>query len=72
MCTLKFGSSHILSDNGSKFKNKLFAQVAPALGVKQVFSFLIILEAMGALKIYIVFYRYLYVNMHNQNLNGMK
>ena len=68
----KFGSPHILSDNGSKFKNKLFAQVAPALGVKQVFSSLIILEVMGALKIYIIFYRYVYGDMHIQNLNGMK
>ena len=29
----------ILSDRGTEFKNMLFTQVAPMLGMKQVFSF---------------------------------
>ena len=36
---LKFGGSHrILSNNGTEFKNKLFAQVAAILGIKQIHS----------------------------------
>ena len=35
----KIGRSlKILSENGTKFKNKLFVQVASTLGMKQVFS----------------------------------
>ena len=50
-----FGQSHIpLSDNGTEFKNKLFMQVVFTLGMKQVFSALIILKAMGILKMYII------------------
>ena len=47
----KFGGSHtILPDNGTDFKNKLFTQIASALGMKQVLSSLIILEVLDSLK----------------------
>ena len=39
MCIPTLEDHKKLSDNGIKFKNKLFAQVAPTLGKKQVFSF---------------------------------
>ena len=51
----KFGQLYkILSENDTEFKNKLFLQVPSTLGMKQIFSFPIILEAMGVLGMYII------------------
>ena len=50
----KFGRSHkLLSDNGTKFFENLFPQVASNLGIRQAFSFPIILQTMDTLKMYI-------------------
>ena len=50
-----FGSlQKILSDNGTQFKNKLFGQVLPLWEQNRYSVTIIILKAMGTLKLYII------------------
>ena len=51
------GSSRILKDNGSKFKNKEMKQVCETLGVKHIFSPVYTLESNGCLEGWHMFFK---------------
>ena len=65
-----YGQHKTLLDNGSEFKNMLFTHVASTLWVKQVYSSPTILEAVGALIMYLIFWRHAYGSM-SPELHGM-